>query len=158
MIYKELYTIALFGHRDFIAHHDAEEPLRKLLYRYANACRYLELLVGRNGEFDTFASSVIRSVKREAPEKIFLHLALPYMTAEYRDNEESFHNFYDEVEILPMQLNVHPKAAISKRNACMIDRADVVILYLEYETGGVYNAFQYAKKKGKCIINLKEFL
>ncbi len=158
MIYKALYTIALFGHRDFVEHHVLKEPLRHLLYRYANSCTYLELLVGRNEEFDTFASSVIRSVKREAPEKIFLHLALPYMTAEYRDNEESFHNFYDEIEILPMQVKVHPKTAITKRNECMIDRADVIILYLEYETGGVYHAFQYAKKKGKHIINLKEFL
>lgn len=158
MLFKAQYTIALFGNRDFSGNQKLTEPLNQIIYHYANRCNYLELLVGRNGAFDLFASSVIHAIKKEAPERIFLTLVLPYMTKEVRDNEASFYEFYDDIIILPMTERVHFKAAITRRNECMIDRADVVITYTERTSGGAYHAREYAKKQGKTCIELEVFL
>ena len=36
----------------------------------------------------------------------------------------------------------------------MVEQADLVIVYLEHTWGGAYQAYEYAKRKGKVIINL----
>ena len=36
----------------------------------------------------------------------------------------------------------------------MIDRADLIVVYVNHLSGGAYQAMQYAEKKGKRILNL----
>ena len=36
----------------------------------------------------------------------------------------------------------------------MIDRADLVVFYMEHESGGAYEAWKYAKESDKKIANL----
>lgn len=36
----------------------------------------------------------------------------------------------------------------------MIDRADMVVFYMDHESGGTYEARKYAKECGKKIANL----
>ena len=36
----------------------------------------------------------------------------------------------------------------------MVEQADLVLCYIERESGGAYKAVQYAKKLGKKIVNL----
>ena len=58
---------------------------------------YVEFLVGPDGEFDQLVSSVIHRCKREYRSDNSSHIwVLPYVTAEYRDNEESFRFFAAE--------------------------------------------------------------
>ncbi len=45
---------------------------------------------------------------------------------------------------------------IRKRNQCMIERADLVIIYVKHFSGGAYQAMRYAEKIGKKILNLAE--
>jgi len=40
------------------------------------------------------------------------------------------------------------------RNREMVERADLIICYIEHNRGGAYQAIQYAEKRGKTIINL----
>jgi predicted Rossmann fold nucleotide-binding protein DprA/Smf involved in DNA uptake len=79
---------------------------------------------------------------------------LPYAKAEFRDNEQSYLEYYDEVEICSASAQAHPKAAIQIRNRIMVDRSDMVICYVQHKSGGSYKTIQYAKKQGKRIINL----
>ncbi len=81
-------------------------------------------------------------------------LVLPYERADYRDNKESFEQYYDEVQICAESQDVYPKAAIGIRNRAMVDRSDMVICYVERRNGGAYAAVSYAEKQGKHIINL----
>ena len=81
-------------------------------------------------------------------------LVLPYERADYRDNKESFENYYDEVQIDSESQHAYPKAAIGIRNNDMVDRSDMVICYIERQNGGAYNAVKYAKKQNKKVINL----
>ena len=66
---------------------------------------------------------------------------------------EDFEKYYDRVDI---PISVHPKLAITKRNEWMAEQADLILCYIERESGGAYKAVQYAKKLGKEVINLAE--
>ena len=115
--------------------------------------RELEFLVGRNGDFDLMAASVIRKLKRETGnDNIYLTLVLPYETAELKNNTEAFESYYDSIEISEATRNY--KYAIVARNRDMIDRADLVVVCVKHEHGGAYQSLKYAEKNEKRIINL----
>lgn len=148
------YTVSLFGHRTVEDYLTIESKLYELL-RIVTKQRSgeIEFLVGRNGEFDQLAASVIRRLKKETGnENIFLNLVLPYETAELKNNTESFESYYDSIEICQAAQNF--KFAIVARNREMIDRADLVVVYVKHDSGGAYQALKYAEKSEKTVINL----
>ena len=79
---------------------------------------------------------------------------LPYNSAEFQNNEESFVEYYDEIEICPDSHAAHFKAAMQIRNRSMVDRSDLVICYVEHTSGGAYQTIQYALGREKEVINL----
>ncbi len=83
---------------------------------------------------------------------------MPYQTAKYRDNAEFFENYYDEIELCEASACAHFKSAIQKRNHYMVDRADLLICYVEKQKGGAYRTMQYAIKSGKKVINIFDMI
>ena len=149
---NDKYTVSLFGHRIIEDYQTVEAKLYELLRIIMQRSGELEFLVGRNGDFDLMAASVIRKLKKETGnENAFLTLVLPYETAELRNNTESFESYYDSIEICDSQ---NFKYAIVARNRDMIDRSDMVVVYVKNESGGAYQALKYAEKNQKRIINL----
>lgn len=149
------YTLAFFGHRELSNQYMIEERIKPILRDLISSKEYVEFLVGRDGEFDQVTSSAVReAVKLYGYGNTSLVLVLPYERAEYRDNRESFEQYYDEVEICEKSSKVHPKAAIFERNKSMVDRSDLVICAIEHNGGGAYKAVSYAEKQDKKIINL----
>ena len=55
-----IYRVALFGHRDFCPTKETEEKLHSILLNLIQTKSYLEIYIGRNGEFDVFAASVVK--------------------------------------------------------------------------------------------------
>lgn len=153
----KFYTVAFFGHRDFYAHYQCEKKLMPILKELLNTKEYVDFLVGRNGEFDIFASSCVKRAKNELWDcNSSLVLVLPYPTAEFRNNEKYFEDFYDEIQVCEKSSVAHYKSAIQIRNKDMVDRADLIICYIEHNKGGAYQTMQYAIKSGKRIINLAD--
>ena len=153
----EIFTVAFFGHRYIDNPFRIEERLEEHIYRLLAEKEYVDFLVGRDGEFDQFASSaVLRVRKRYRDDNSSLILVLPYARAEYLNNEESYHNYYSEVEISYEASKAHPKAAIQIRNREMVDRADLILCCIEREQGGAWQTIQYAIKQGKTVINLAD--
>lgn len=118
-----LFAVSFFGHRQvddpFLIERQLESIIRELLLTK----EYVEFLVGRDGEFDQLVSSTVRRCKRTIrDDNSSLVLVLPYMTAEYRNNEESFHEYYDEIEICLESAEKHFKSAHQVRNRSMVDR------------------------------------
>lgn len=110
----KIYTVSFFGHRYIDNFRLAEERLTEIIRDLLLTKEYVEFLVGRDGDFDQIVSSTIRRVKRDYGEHNSAHVCiLPYMTAEFRDNEESFYEYYDEVEVAD---TTHPKSAFQTRN------------------------------------------
>ena len=151
----EIYTVTFFGHRQIDNIIKVETLLEKHIRKLIDEKEYVDFLVGRNGDFDQcVSSSVTRVRKKHRNDNSALILMLPYTTAEYLNNKESFHSYYTDVEISRDASGVPPKSAIQIRNREMVDRADLIICYIEHEKGGAWQAIQYAMRQGKKIINL----
>ena len=120
---------------------------------------YVEFLVGREGEFDQLVSSTIRRCKRFVRDDNSAHVwVLPYVTAEFLNNEESFRQYYDEIEICGSAAAGHFKGAHQIRNREMVDRSDLVVFCIQHESGGAWQTMKYAKKQGKPYININDWL
>ena len=131
----EVFTVSFFGHRMIGNALEIENRLEQLIRTLLREHEYIEFLVGRDGEFDQLVSSVIRRCKREYRSDNSAHIwVLPYITAEFRDNEESFRDYYDEIEICEESAKSHYKNAHQTRNRAM----------------------KYAKKQGVPCINLND--
>lgn len=153
----KIYTVSFFGHRYIDNFHIVEDRLDKLIRRLLTEHEYVEFLVGRDGDFDQLVSSSVRRCKRTIrDDNSALVWVMPYETAEYRDNEDAFHNYYDDVEVCSASAGGHFKGAHQTRNREMVDRADLILCYIERENGGAWRTVQYAMKQGKTVINLAE--
>lgn len=148
------YTVALFGHRQLANALQLEQRLEGIVRDLLRAHAQISFLLGRNGEFDLLAASVIRRVRRDFGERsAHLTLLLPYLTSEYRDNEAEFHRYYDEVAIFPAPPGTPAKARIPLRNRAMVDQADAVICGLEHPGGGAYDAALYAQAHRRPLLH-----
>ena len=149
----EPFIIALFGHRDLYAHRKVEERLTDILRDLIRKKEYIEIYIGRNGEFDVFAASVVKRVIKEySYGNVGMTLVLPYPAKDM----EYYDDYYDSVMIPVCIGRTHPKGAITKRNRWMVEQADLFVCFVEREEGGAYAAMKYAKKLEKQIINLAE--
>lgn len=153
----QIYTVSFFGHRYIDRVFPVEGKVASMVRRLIQEKEYVEFLVGRDGEFDQIVSSTVRRAKRELrEERCCLTWVMPYSKSEYEHNVDSFESYYDSVEICDEATKGHPKAAIQIRNRCMVDRSDLVVFYVEHESGGAYQTMKYAEKRKKHLINLAE--
>lgn len=124
----EIFTVSFFGHRIIDNPREIEERLEAYIQKLLAEHEYIDFLVGRNGDFDQFASSSVRRVRnRYRADNSALILVLPYPTAEYLNNTESFHDYYTEVEVSGAASNAHPKSSFRIRNREMVDRSDLIL-------------------------------
>ena len=153
----EIFTVSFFGHREVERFRDTEQALENLIHKLLSEHEYVEILIGRNGEFDQLVSSVVHRVRKRLDiSNSSLVLVLPYMTAEFRDNEDSFYDYYDEVEVSQSASGGYFKAAMQTRNKEMVDRSHLVVFYVDHASGGAYQTLKYAKKNEVPYINISE--
>ena len=152
-----IFTVSFFGHRIIDRPFPIEQQLEKLIRELLTEKEYVEFLVGRDGEFDQLVSSSVRRCKRAIrDDNSALVWVMPYETAEYRDNEGAFHNYYDEVEVCGASASGHFKGAHQKRNREMVDRSDLVVFCIQHESGGAWQTMKYAKKQNIPYVNIME--
>lgn len=145
--------IAFCGHSKFLK---SEEYKQKIL-------DFLEKTVGQNcadmylggyGAFDEFAYECCKEYKKNHS-NISLIFITPYITVNYQKNYlENYKKKYDEI-IYPEIENRPLKFAISYRNKWMVEKADYIICGINHNWGGAYQAYSYAKKLGKVILNVE---
>ena len=112
---------------------------------------YVELYVGRNGDFDISVASATKRVQEAlGHQNSSLIILQPYPMKD----DEYYEKFYDEIWY-PVDPKTHPKSAITKRNQWMIDNADLLIAFVyPKQNGGALTALKYAGKQCVEIINL----
>lgn len=151
------YTVSFFGHRVIEYPLLVEQRLETLIRKLLKEKEYVEFLVGRDGEFDQIVSSTIRRYKRAIRDDNSAHVwVLPYPTAEFRDNEEAFRQYYDEIEICGSSAGGHFKGAHQTRNREMVSRSDLIVFCIQHESGGAWQTMKYAEKQGKPYININD--
>lgn len=148
-----IFTVSLFGHRQITNPYEIETALAEEVRTLIRSKEYVEFLVGRNGEFDLLAASVIRQTRNALDfGNNALILVLPYMTEEYRENSATLENYYDEIEICGESAERHFKSAFRVRNHIMIDRSDLVICCVSHKSGGErFKQFNTRKNKIKGL-------
>ncbi len=137
-----------FGHRD--TPKEIEPILRSTLVDLIENKGVDRFYVGNNGSFDFMVRKTLINLK-QIYEHINYAVVLPYMPSEKPCNE------YDDYgdTIFPAELaNVPPRFAVSRRNDWMLGRAELVVAYVRYGTGGAAKFVERAKKKGVTVINL----
>ena len=151
----DIYTVSFFGHREIENALEVERKLEAKITELIQTKQYVEFLVGREGEFDILAASVVRRVKKQMDYgNCSLIWVLPYMKAEFRDNEKNFLEYYDDVEVCEQSSKAHFKSAMQIRNRVMVDKSDLIICCIQHKSGGAYKTVQYAQKQGQTIINI----
>lgn len=147
------FFVSLFGHREIEDLWQMEDSLIPIIRELIQTKQFVTFLIGRNGEFDEYAASVIKRVQKEmGNENSQITLVLPYPTAKLSYYEA----YYDDI-ILPEKIEgLHPKLAITARNQWMVTQSALVLAYLEHNRGGAYRAVKYAKAQNKRIIYLSK--
>ena len=105
-------------------------------------------LLGGYGSFDSIAAVAVRDLKKKYPGLRSI-LVLPYLNRDYDTS------LYDESVYPPIE-DVPKRFAISRRNEWMVEKADVVIAYVDHDWGGAATTLSYAERKKKRIINVAE--
>lgn len=141
----------MFGHREVYANIDKELSLsiNGAIKKY-NVGTFL---VGGDGQFDRLAAAAVRKAKEKYP-FVRLILVRPYWTKELQNNKEYYYENYDDIIIPEELLETYYLSAITMRNKWMVDHSICVIEYTTRESGGAYNAVEYAEKRGKKIISV----
>ncbi len=146
-----IFTVSLFGHREIKDLQQVNRRLAPIIKECIQTKPYVSFLIGRNGEFDEYAASVIKHAQKEAgTENNDITLVLPYTVKDL----EYYEKYYDSIIIPESVYHTHPKSAIAQKNRWMIEQSDLVIVYVEHDKGGAYTALKYAKKLHKDTINL----
>ena len=81
----------------------------------------------------------------------------PYITEAQQKKTKALMKLglYDSVIYPPIE-SVPFKFAINKRNEWMVDQSDFIIAYVCHSYGGAYQSLNYARRRGKQIVNLAE--
>ena len=149
------FTVALFGNRRITNGLAAEAHLEQVLSDILSAHEHTTVLLGRNGEFDLLASSVIRRLQTRMGKERCTHvLVLPYSTKELRENEAAFSAYYDEIRIDEEAAQSHYKSAITVRNRTMVSSSDQVLVWDEQSGGGTTAVRRYAEASGIPVVSL----
>ena len=130
MFCDDTYRVVLFGHRDFYGHRTLDERLYPLLKDLIRTKPFVEIYIGRNGEFDIYAATVVKRVQNamgKANNEFICVLPYPEKDMEY------YEEYYDNVMIPECIGRTHPKGAITKRNTISDDELSKILLVLNIE-------------------------
>lgn len=149
------YTVCLFGHRQIENVMEIEAALRGVIEMILTEHEYVEFLIGREGEFDILATSLIREVvRRRDTGNCSLTLVMPYIRANFEKSQSEYEAYYDSVELCEQSSAAHSKAAIRIRNRAMVDRSDLCIFYVTHPTGGAYQTMKYAESINRNTLRI----
>ena len=91
-----IYTVSFFGHRELYDLRRIDERLAPILKELIRTKPYVAFLIGRNGEFDEYAASVIKRVQKEVgKDNNDMTLVLPYTVSDL----EFYEKYYDSIII-----------------------------------------------------------
>ena len=106
-------------------------------------------LSGGMGGFDWLGARVVYELKEKYPH-IKNILVIPYLTFNVRNKD-----LFDEILYPDGFEKYHFKAAIPKRNRFLVDNSKYAICYVTHGWGGAAQTYEYAKKHGLNIVDIR---
>ena len=142
-----MYSCAVFGHSDYV-YENKSEKIRQGLIELIEKYRVTEFWIGLRGNFDVICIRLLKELKREYP-NIKLIRVWAYLPQKSREQEQDV--FDGSVYLL--EKRVPPLYAIVETNKCMVRKADYIFSGVRHTWGGAWVAVDYAKKKGKKVMD-----
>lgn len=138
--------VTFCGHSHFFSTTEYKNKLISILEKKIGDSS-AELYLGGYGEFDSFCYACCKEYQQDHP-----LVRLVYVTP-YLKIDPIYEKNYDSV-IYPALEDKPKRYAISYRNKYMVEKADLIIAYINHDWGGAYKTYEYAMRKNKRIINL----
>ena len=150
-------VVTFCGHSDFKEEYFPKEEFLRILEEKVGD-KPVEFLLGNKGYFDYYAHKCCLEYKKTHPNARVI-LVTPYITPQHQEYHLKYATDFDEIVYPPIE-TVPLRFAILARNQWMVDKADLLIAYVEVGMGGAYKTYMYAKRKKKEIINYtnKDFI
>ncbi len=148
-------VLSFFGNRDFFEFQIDRKKLINLINNIIKEEK-VDVYLGLQGNFDSFALSVCREMKL-TNDKIKIYFVPPYFDSYIKRMKEITDYYFDGI-ILP-EISIKPERfAIIRRNKWIIDQSDVVFCYTISNFGGAYTCLKYAQSHNKKVIDLRSTL
>ena len=155
MFYEDIFSmiVTFCGHSRFAKAEKYEEQLLSFL-EDAVGDRPVEFFLGGYGAFDDFAYFCCKKYQTTHP-NAKLTFITPYLSHKNNLKEKAMQYdaiVYPEIEGAPLRY------AICYRNRWMVEKADLVIGFINHKSGGAYQTYQHAISKNKTIFNIADFI
>ena len=134
----------------FIGHRDTPDAVRGILFETVKKLiterNVNKFYVGNNGSFDRLVLSVLKELSKEFPQ-IEYYVVYAYLP---ENREENYlHTIYPEgIETVPKRF------AIDFRNKWVLNHGNILVTYVKNTVSNSAKFAEYAKKKGKEVINI----
>ena len=138
--------VTFCGHSDFSKSAEMEKALLSILKEQVGNAP-CDFYLGGYGSFDSFARECCKKYQREHP-SVRLVLILPYLNRPMLQKDFYDATVYPEIEDKPKRF------AILYRNKWMVEKATLIIAYINHTWGGAYTTYLHALRRKKVIVNL----
>ena len=140
-----------FGHREVLE--DLSLRLQRVVEELIVQENVSIFYTGGMGQTDERFASAVRQMKGRYSQ-VELILVRPYFAEELNRNKQYYQENYDSILIPSETAGLYYKGAIRAGNRWMVDRSDYVVSYVLRRFGGAYDAVEYARRKGKVILDI----
>lgn len=143
--------ITFCGHSEISYEAVLEDKILDILKTEAHEVP-VDFYLGGYGAFDSLANKCCKRFQQQCP-NVKRYFITPYIDEAYLKNRSDLIKTYDG-SIYPDIESVPKKFAISARNKWMVQKADLVIAYVNCQWGGAAAMLEYAKRTKVRYINL----
>ena len=150
----ERKSCAFTGHRDIKNISEVKAKLKEILRELIKK-GYTDFYNGGAIGFDFISAACVIELKKEYD--ITLNMILPCKdqalkwSDDYKKVYQTIIAKSDSVEYIEEKYTAY---CMQKRNRALCEKCDILIAYLEKNTGGTLFTVNYAKKLGKDVINI----
>ncbi|MBQ7975789.1 MAG: hypothetical protein IJ300_08920 [Clostridia bacterium] len=164
------FSCCFFGHRKIDETDELKNNLRKVIESLIVDKNIRIFLFGSKSEFNSLCHKVVTALKQKHPDikRVYIRAEFPYITDSYKNYLLKNYEF----TYYPEKIINAGRAAYVERNYEMIDKSTFCVIYydkiytpprrrnnrrdiVDYQPkSGTKLAYEYAKRKGKNIINM----
>ena len=147
----DTYRIAFIGHYQIKNQLCLIEKIEKVIREKLRQKEFVELFFERDSDFGFLAALAIKEAQQAVgSDNSRLILVQPHPIAD----DAHYGKLYDEIRYFADE-SIDPLTAIPVRNHWMIDRADLLVAYVEADReDSAVSALEYAQKRSIEMINL----
>lgn len=150
-------VVSFFGHSSLSPQEEIiiEEKLLKVLEKELANVDEIKFHLGGYGCFNKIALKCCKKYANKFKNAKIYYIT-PYISNEHRERyawwfEETDYSIYPELERVPL------KFCITKRNEWMINKADLIIIYVTRPASNSAKIFEKIKRSKKRFINLGNY-